>query len=57
MAQKRNNVTLNQATKERLKRIAAIEHMTMSGVVNRWIWLYKLPEEDEQLPKEQNLRL
>lgn len=34
--------------KERLKKIAAENHTTVSGLIARWVWDYKLKSEIEQ---------
>lgn len=34
--------------KERLKKIAAENHTTVSGLIARWVWDYKLKSETEE---------
>lgn len=56
-AKPRVNVSMKQEAKDRLERIAELEHTTMAGVLNRWIWDYKLPEDGKIPAGQQKFKL
>ena len=51
-----NRITLtlsvDEATKERFKKVAKANHLTVSGMLTSWVWAQPLPEDDDTEEKD-----
>ena len=40
-------ISLDEATKRRLKKLAKANHVTVSGMISAWAWSQEIPKNDD----------
>lgn len=41
------SISLDVATKKRLRKLAKAKHVTMSGLISAWVWSQEIPKRDD----------
>ena len=41
-------VSVDVATKKRIKKIAKANHVTVSGLISAWVWSQDIPKKDDE---------
>ncbi len=42
------SISVDVATKKRLRKLAKAKHVTMSGLISAWVWSQEIPKQDDE---------
>ena len=42
------SISVDVATKKRLRKLAQAQHVTMSGLISAWVWSQEIPKRDDE---------
>ena len=42
------SISVDVATKNRLRKLAKAQHVTMSGLISAWVWSQEIPKRDDE---------